>query len=428
MGPTCLLHRSPALAFMATPAPSASDWAPPRRSKIWELSGQFHCSIIGTCLSAPELRQFFVRFGDSDARAASDHDLHGRGVYAASRRDEGGKLLNKALDKRHETAIRRFAKAATVDALRALWKQSLDQGDISGPYWAFLTQPATDARLAQDVFGDVHMLSHQVGAAARLDIARLRRLEADLAEREEKLARQQTRLAAAAEERVTLTRTIRLLETRLASPETCAPIPSPDFSEIDAPRHRLADEIAHSEALTRRLEASEARRARAEAEARAASTRLQDAEEDLAALESAIRPADDEAPLDSEALRGAKILYVGGRPKLVNQLDAYVSARGGVLLAHDGGVEDSLARLPGLVSQADAVYFPVDCTSHSAAEKVKKLCLRLAKSWAPLRSASLASFARALESRDDLRRESMAAAAESRAAGVSFESTVVYAI
>jgi len=59
---------------------------------------------------------------------------------------------------------------------------------------------------------------------------------------------------------------------------------------------------------------------------------------------------------------------------------------------------------------------------------VKKLCLRLAKSWAPLRSASLASFARALESRDDLRRESMAAAAESRAAGVSFESTVAYAI
>ena len=115
-----------------------------RRTKIWELSGSLHCSIVGTCLTASELRRFFIRFGDGDARAASDHDLHSRGVVAASRREDGGKLLNKALDKRHEAAIRRFAKAETTTQLRALWKQALDQGEIAGPYWALLTHPATD--------------------------------------------------------------------------------------------------------------------------------------------------------------------------------------------------------------------------------------------------------------------------------------------
>ena len=138
-----------------------------RRTKIWELSGSLHCSIIGTCLTASELRQFFIRFGDSDARA-QDHDLHKRGVVAASRREDGGKLLNKALDKHHEGAIRRMAKAETTTQLRALWKQALDQGEIAGPYWALLTHPAADAKLVQDVFGDIHMFvaSSRGGGAA----------------------------------------------------------------------------------------------------------------------------------------------------------------------------------------------------------------------------------------------------------------------
>ena len=86
--------------------------------------------------------------------------------------------------------------------------------------------------------------------------------------------------------------------------------------------------------------------------------------------------------------------------------------RGGALTAHDGGVEDNLALLPGLVSQADVVYFPVDCISHAAADKIKKLCQRLAKRWAPLRSASLASFASEIAVGADLGSRPFSAAAE----------------
>jgi hypothetical protein len=89
-----------------------------------------------------------------------------------------------------------------------------------------------------------------------------------------------------------------------------------------------------------------------------------------------------------------------------------MAARGGALIAHDGGVDDNLALLPGLVSQADVVYFPVDCVSHAAADKIKKLCQRLAKRWAPLRSASLASFASEISASFDLRQERYTAAAE----------------
>jgi hypothetical protein len=421
MASHCILHNDPVGARAALSARAAPErdtgFGAPRRVKIWELSGSLHCSIVGTCLTAAELRRFFTRFGEDGSRNASDHDLHGRGVLAASRRDDGGKLLNKALDKSHEAAIRRFGKAETTAELRSLWKLALDQGDIAGPYWALLTHPATDAKLAQDVFGDVHMLSHQVGAAARLDIARLRRLESDLGDRDDKIARQQARLAAFAAERATLRETVERLEAKLASFDgrpAVSSISGSDAGAIQALRRQLADERARASALALKLEASEEERARAETESREAMARESRARRELAALEAAIKPLGegDDARDFVAALNGATVLYVGGRPKLIEQLKAFVSARGGALIAHDGGVDDNLALLPGLVSQSDVVYFPVDCISHSAADKVKKLCQRLDKSWAPLRSASLASFVSEIAATDDLHQGRFIAAAE----------------
>src|SRR5262245_16697177 len=83
--------------------PALPDSGKAQRRKTWEISPTFHCSIIGTCLTAAELRHFLVKLGDPDARTASDHALHSRGVRAAGQRDTAGKLLNKALDRRHET-------------------------------------------------------------------------------------------------------------------------------------------------------------------------------------------------------------------------------------------------------------------------------------------------------------------------------------
>ena len=58
-----------------SPQLDVSEFASAKRAKIWELSSTLHCSIVGTCLTASELRRFFVRFGDDGARTASDHDF-----------------------------------------------------------------------------------------------------------------------------------------------------------------------------------------------------------------------------------------------------------------------------------------------------------------------------------------------------------------
>ncbi len=103
-------------------------------------------------------------------------------------------------------------------------------------------------------------------------------------------------------------------------------------------------------------------------------------------------------PSDPVDLAGTAILYVGGRANQIPQLRALVESSGGQFLNHDGGLEQSLGQLPGLVSRADVVFFPADCVSHAAVAAIKRTCRQTATPYSPLRSASLASLMAALRS------------------------------
>jgi len=66
------------------------------------------------------------------------------------------------------------------------------------------------------------------------------------------------------------------------------------------------------------------------------------------------------------------------------------------LIHHDGGMEERGGRLASVVSAADAIVCPLDCVSHDAVRRVRRLCQRYAKQCIWLRSSGLSSFARAL--------------------------------
>src|SRR3954454_14613328 len=172
-GPLIAMNRGPygsalarPLEIQPIPAPLIRREATSRRSKIWEFSNNLHCSIIGTCLSTVELRQVLRKLG-LDIEDRTDHDLHAAAVSMAGRRDDATRQLNKVLDHRHKLAVSQFAKADSEDAVRSLWRDAVHHGDIPSAYWATLTHPLTTQALVREAFGEVHMLSHLVGAANR---------------------------------------------------------------------------------------------------------------------------------------------------------------------------------------------------------------------------------------------------------------------
>lgn len=376
-----------------------------KRRKIWDLDENLHCSIVGTCLSTAELRHLLLKLKLIGAEAAADHDLHGKGVVLARNRDAAAKLLNKTLDRRHHVAINQFARSRTNAEVAGMWAEAVKRGDIPGAYWAVLTHPATSDALLRKAFGEVHMLSHLVGAANRTDIRRLHQLEHENAELVDKVGRQQAQLRDAIVARDARIRELEAaLSYRAAATAATDPLGEPSMETashdtvLAAVERRLAAEMRWRERAEQRLEQAVAARIAAEAKYRNALTQRDALHQELLVAEDGLMSlVDDGDQAPSLDLGGMSLLYVGGRPNQVTHLRALSERASAHFLYHDGGIDERTGMLRGLVSRADIAFFPVDCTSHEAAILVKRLCRQSGKPWIPLRSASLTAFLAAIE-------------------------------
>jgi hypothetical protein len=380
--PPILCGRGEGRLDVAPPARTVPVAVPaPRRTRLDELHGSLHCSVIGTCFGLRELRQLMVKFVDPGLASAGDHTIHTEAVRCASRREGIGRALGKALDRKFSATITQFARASDVPALRRLWIDALARGEIPGAYWALLTHPAGTKELIGEAFSDVHMLSHLVGAANRADIRRLQDLERDKADLEDKLARQQRHLneTLGAKERQ-----IRELLAALAEREHGAPIHDNTADLLEC----LKRERRRRMQLERRIATLEVRLAAA-----TEPTRGRSAEDTgpVACCEHHELPPSSHLELDRRT-----VLLIGGRPTQVRSIAGAVAEAGGFFLHHDGGVEMRLGLLPGLVNRADHIVVALDSVSHAAANTARRRARAGEKAVTVLPSLSLTGISAAL--------------------------------
>jgi hypothetical protein len=345
-------------------------------------------------------------------RQASDHDLHSLAVGAVGQNNETAKRIQKTLDERHKVAINRFAKAQNADHLRQCWDEAVQNGDIPGAYWAALTHPLATDELVRHAFGDVHMLSHLVGAANRADIQRLHQLEQQKAVLEEKIERQQHQLRDGITARDTRIRELSAtLAARIEREQPGMHTGSAEASELQTLDDLVADLRKALDRETRRRERAETKAQELVASFASVDTARTGLETEVAALRDELEAAEDrlaalsvhnpqEREPDGWNLAGVTILYVGGRTHHVARLRAVVEQASGRFIHHDGGVEERAELLPGLVSRADVATCPIDCVSHTAALSVKRLCRQAGKPFVPLRSSGVGSLLRAMRSPD----------------------------
>jgi hypothetical protein len=169
---------------------------------------------------------------------------------------------------------------------------------------------------------------------------------------------------------------------------------------VAALQRRLATEVGRRERVEQRHEMVCAALSEANTALRAANDCTQQLHAELAAVKaqlSATKDADADSPHTLPInLQGSRLLYVGGRPGQIHRIRAFVEGAQAELLHHDGGLEERKGLLAGMVSCADAVFFPVNCISHDTTGILKRLCRQTGKPYLPLRSASLTSFIAAL--------------------------------
>lgn len=389
------------------------------RLKIWDHT-DYACPIVGTCLSMAELRKLLRKLEVSISPAASDFERHVAVIQLVKRPGHPARTIQKFLDRKYAPAIRRFARVTNSQELEALWVQVRTEGDIPGPFWALLTHPCATHALRERVFGEVHMLSHLVGAANRADIRRLASLEQQLENSRmalrltgERHRRQRQDAKAQLEE---LRQTLReerqaRADLRLETEALRAAMAETEHAAVEAEelpqlRQALDEQARMLDSLRREVRRAEERQQQLSRENDRLRARLVAA--GLCPGEACSGQVGEPCPMDPRescpgaGLCGKKVLYVGGRNSLVQHYRLLVEAHGGQFSHHDGGIEASAESLAGLLAQADVVLCPVNCVSHGACLRAKRHCRADDRAFIPLRSASLSTLVRTLAELEDV--------------------------
>ena len=381
-----------------------------RRRKLWEISHKFHCPIVGVCFSAADLRTLMSRVMHFPADT-SDYVLHTTAVGACEDRSQLAELLQKNLEKRFQLTIRRFAAARTGDALRALWQEATRSGhEFPAALWSSWTHPACDARLEQEIHGDIHMIQHQIGSGTRADLNAIKALRAVNAQLRRQLDAAHSANQTMRDEKSRATKTLgqRVIELRaeLAGKEAWGVGLTAQLDEL----RQILPDLKDRQVLVRRASDAEARASALSAHAAAL-------EEEIAGLKRLLgqtAPLRQHAGATSEKgkfsavdrntavnVDGKCVLCVGGRSGAVDAYRQVIEQRGRRFLHHDGGLEESLHRIDGALAAADLVICQAGCISHNAYWRVKEQCKRTGKPCIYMKTAGVSGLSRLIEQGKD---------------------------
>ena len=104
---------------------------------LWDHA-DYHCPIIGTCLTTAELRKLAARIHLALPREATDYEVHGAFITLAKRPERPARVVQKYLDRKFKRQMKRFSKAKGDAEIWALWAEMADAGDIPGAFWAVM--------------------------------------------------------------------------------------------------------------------------------------------------------------------------------------------------------------------------------------------------------------------------------------------------
>lgn len=373
-----------------------------RRRRIWELSRNCHCPLIGVALPLGTLRKLVEKV-TGGALMHDDYEVHVGAVNDCTSRNRLAEAVQKELERRYAQVIFRFRSARTAAQVAELWEAAVNAGDVAGAFWAGLSHPACVPALEEKMCRDIHMVQHQAGACARADIGKYNALLGDKARLEGELARLQARCNALLQEKK--------LEADRFEQQLMQARAAAIARETDV--HNLRNELAQLRSTIPELETRKRLANQlARMEAREATLRGQIAELKANRAEAAARAVEPAAPAPAPALSAdpatapptipiqlvnQSVLCVGGRSGNVSFYRKMVEKSGAQFAHHDGGLEDSSNQLDASLAAADLVICQTGCISHGAYWRVKEYCKRTGKRCVFVDNPSVSSLARGLQ-------------------------------
>lgn len=374
-----------------------------RRHRLWELTHRYHCPVIGVCFKLGEIRELVCKMMTFPHRP-TDYEVHCTAASECGTRTPLSSLLHKTLEKKYALSIQRCKPLKTTEELASKWCEAVAGDDVPGMFWAVLTHPASTEEFRLQVYADIHMLQHQIGAGVRREQQAWTKLQEENAMLGRELSRMQQRVTESCNRYI---EQVADLKAQLDAARTEAVQQQALAERHAAERDSLREQSVDANEIMRlmyRLQLTEGayaalkeRHATLETEYSASREDIRRLESELAELIEAREPETSDAYQEEQRLLGRTVLCVGGRVDAIPHFRSLVQLRGGEFMHHDGGKEENIGRLEAVISAADAVICQTGCISHNAYWRVKEQCKRTGKPCSFVGNPSLSSFLQVLD-------------------------------
>ncbi len=377
-----------------------------RLNHIWQIHISFKCPVIGACLDINEHRKVLKR-AKCQIKKLKPHQLHRMIMENLNDQNRISQKVDSYLRYKYRVSVAELADLKK-DEFFAIWEKAIQSGKMDGVFYIAATRKDLPVEYLEDIFGETHMLCHANLAEvmwSRRDVQKQAEVNQKIAKllkqgkmRNKTLKKENTATIAALNETRVLLQRIKKGYDRNESKDK-------DVEKNEIENNNLKDSLrALENKYSRQLDQlrcleREKRRLQIELfDIQSTNNALADEIKQLISQISSVvtsgNNCDETCPQYKLCVK--RILIVGGMTKMKHMYRQLVESSGGEFDYHDGYMKNGSQNIEALVMRSDLILCPVNCNSHGACKKVKKLCRKHSKSIKMLPSSSLSSISSAL--------------------------------
>ncbi len=373
---------------------------------IWQIHRSFKCPVIGACLDIDEHRKILKR-ARCQIKKLKPHQLHRVIMESLSDQNKISQKVDNYLRYKYRDTIIELADL-DKDKFFAIWKKAIQSGKTDGVFYDgvfYIAAMRKDlpAEYVEDIYGETHMLCH----ANLAEVMCARRDAQKQVESNQKIAKllKQEKMRNRTLKKENTASITALNETRLLLQRTKTGSDKSKFKDKEIENNELKDRLRTlKNENTRQIDhilclEREKRQLQIEVfDTQSTNNILADEVKQLISQISSVVTSENncDETCPRFQLCAKRILIIGGITKIKHMYRQLVESSGGEFDYHDGYMKNGSQNIEALVMRSDLILCPVNCNSHGACKKVKKLCRKHNKSIKMLSSSSLSSMSDAL--------------------------------
>ncbi|MCP3925593.1 MAG: DUF2325 domain-containing protein [Desulfobacterales bacterium] len=375
---------------------------------IWEIECNFKCPVIGAMLSVDKHKSILKKCG-YNVKQMKPYEYHQMIMGNLTDENNVSYKVNNFI-RHHAGKFMEKITDLSDDELFKLWKDIVKNGDPGPLLYAIVAKEDTSVDILQEVYGDIHMLSHSNMTEVLEVRNKLKNMDNKLSIIKDSGAIKGDEIKRLVQQNYESIKETDALKKE--NQELKDKISSFDNSENTDNQLLLAEyenRIDDLKAQIKDYEQSIIVKDRAQKSLKIDNLSLinenklvQEEMEMFLSNFNTIPPCDTEKEeckgifCPQYQLCAKRIFMIGGMTKMKSMYKKIVEDAGGEFYYNDGYFKNRNSNIEAFVKKSDMVICPVNCNSHNACLRVKKLCNRYNKKVKFLNNSSLSTVTHAL--------------------------------